>query len=114
VFAPDAPAAPLVVTPQGNVETLALRPQDVWKGLKAGAKIVLENGRYIVRVGDAILGPVGVAGDIYSLYQFGNWVNSQLPKIESNPPRTQYDFSTNQLLWQQPGGGWEPYPPPMQ
>ena len=112
IFSEAAPAQPTVVYPDGQVEVLALRPKDVWTGLKKGGEMVLENGRWVVRVGSKVLGPVGAAGAVKDLYDFSQWVNDKLPDIEPNPPKTKYDPFTNQVLWEQPGGYWTPSPPP--
>ena len=52
IFTDVAPAQPTVVYPDGRVEDLALRPRDVWTGLKKGAEIVMQNRRWVVHAGE--------------------------------------------------------------
>lgn len=106
-----APAQPTVFYPSGNTETLALRPTDVFNGLKKGGEILMDNGRFALKLGAKILGPIGVLGTIKDVYDFSQWVNKQIPDGTVKAPNTRYDLASNQLLWEQPGGTWTPYPP---
>lgn len=106
-----APAQPTVFYPSGNTETLALRPKDVVNGLKKGAEVLWENGRFGLKLGSKFLGPIGALGTIKDVYDFSQWLNKKLPDGTVKAPNTRYDLASNQLLWEQPGGTWTPYPP---
>ena len=111
IFDQDTPAQPVVLYPDGRTEVLALRPTEVIKGLKEGAKFVKEHGKWVVRVGSKVLGPIGVAGTIKDIYDFNQWVNENAPPEQ---PRfeSKYDLMSNTVLYRHPGDYWLPTPPP--
>ncbi len=73
--------------------------------------MVWENGRWGIKIGIKFLGPVGAIGGIKDVYDFTQWLDKKIPDGAVKPPRMRYEISTNQLLWEQPGGSWTPYPP---
>lgn len=106
-----APAQPTVFYPNGNTETLALRAKDVFNALKQGGEMLWENSRWTIKLGGTLLGPIGALGTIKDVYDFSQWLNKKIPDGTVKPPKTRYDLASNQLLWEQPGGSWTPYPP---
>ncbi|MCW3159452.1 hypothetical protein [Micropruina sonneratiae] len=82
--------------------TLPMRATRVVGALRRGAKIVWENKKAILkRIDDKVLGPVGVVGSVWDLYQFIKWVNSKgvfddvqgIPKAVYQPTNNSIEFT---------------------
>jgi hypothetical protein len=93
---------------------LPMSPVNVWKHLQKGAELAWQGGKLVVKKGaQHVLGPVGLAGDLYDAYRFLNWVwDKQLPPTPAKVgepfagtmPRTHYDISSRKVMFWWPSG----------
>lgn len=91
-----------VATAAGTVQ-LPLSAKRIGGALMRGGKIVYENRKAIVKAGGRVLGPVGVAGNLWDLYQVLNWLsNQELP--EGTIPTGAYSPHSNAIEYTWPDG----------
>ncbi len=116
LFDDAAPAQPVVVYGGGRVEKLGLRGKDIVRGLQRGAEFVKENGRWVLKQGGRVLGPIGWLGTAKDMYDFYQWADkkgvfSNTSTSDPKLPSTKFDLNNNRVLYLHPGNVYRDYRP---